>query len=480
VLDSITFVQVNSYFSGAAILEILERVPSDYLLLILTSKLVGLSHQAMERLLRVAEDSGAGIVYSDFLEHRHGLSKEHRLIDYQTGSLRDDFDFGALLVVSMKAAWHALRKYGAIDHAVKWGGLYDLRLRISAEFPLLHVPETLYEWFDSSPVGSEQRGRSKAGEEIFKYVEPENRDYQREMERIATEHLKRIGAYLGPEFSSVPPPDTSYPLLASIVIPVRNRVRTIADALRSALGQRASFDYNVIVVNNHSTDGTTEVLNRIAREHNNLIHKIPKRTDLGIGGCWNEAIYSPECGLFAVQHDSDDLYADDETLERIIGTFFASEDSSTTRASLQERPHLMASHCEPPRYAMVIGSYITVDFNLKEIPPGLVDHREWTRENGRNNALRVSGFGAPRAYYVPLLRQIGFPNVSYGEDYAVCLQLSRDYEVGRIFDPIYLVRRWEDNTDRELPLEVMNQYDAYKDWLRTVEIAARQKRNARS
>jgi glycosyltransferase involved in cell wall biosynthesis len=267
--------------------------------------------------------------------------------------------------------------------------------------------------------------------------------------------LKRIGAYLAPEFQIPPERSIGFPVRASVVIPVRNRERTIEDAVNSALSQRTMFSFNVIVVDNHSTDRTSEILQEIESRDGRLIHLKPSRRDLGIGGCWNEAIYSSHCGEYAVQLDSDDLYSDEHTLETIVAKF-------------GERA-----------YAMVIGSYKIVDFELREIPPGLIDHREWTRENGRNNALRISGLGAPRAFYVPVLRQFGFPNASYGEDYAVALRISRDYEIGRIYDPIYYARRWEGNSDAALPLPTANRYDAYKDHLRTVEILARQRMNGR-
>jgi glycosyltransferase involved in cell wall biosynthesis len=267
------------------------------------------------------------------------------------------------------------------------------------------------------------------------------------MERIATEHLKRIGAYLEPDFQPVPVTSDRFPVRASVVIPIRNRERTVLDAVKSVLGQKTDFDFNVIVVDNHSTDRTTELLRSVADRH--LVHLIPERRDLGIGGCWNEAIYSERCGRYAVQLDSDDLYAHENVLQRIVN-------------ELKSGP-----------YAMVIASYTMVDFALKEISPGLIDHREWTRENGRNNALRINGLGAPRAFDTAIVRRIGFPNVSYGEDYAVALRISRDYEIGRIYDSVYQCRRWEGNTDTALPLETANRYDAYKDWIRTTEIRAR-------
>jgi glycosyltransferase involved in cell wall biosynthesis len=270
------------------------------------------------------------------------------------------------------------------------------------------------------------------------------------MERVATAHLKRIGAWLQPHFESVPSAAETFPVKASVVIPVRNRERTILDAVRSALAQSANFEFNVIVIDNHSTDRTTEILRGISDSR--FRHIVPERRDLGIGGCWNEAIYSKDCGQYAIQLDSDDLYINDGVLRRIV-------------AELEAGP-----------YAMVTGSYTMVDFSLKEIPPGLIDHREWSRDNGRNNALRINGLGAPRGFNTSVLRRIGFPNVSYGEDYAVALRISRDYEIGRIYESVYLCRRWEGNSDSALPLEVANRYDLYKDWLRTIEIQARMRK----
>ena len=312
--------------------------------------------------------------------------------------------------------------------------------RSSEKLPIVRIPEPLYSAsaVDTRPTGQKQ----------FDYVDPKNRDYQIEMERVATAHLKRIGAYLEPRFEAVPRPAETFPVRASVVIPVRNRERTILDAVTSALNQKADFEYNVIVIDNHSTDRTTELLRGV--RDSRLVHLTPDRNDLGIGGCWNEAIYSDRCGRYAVQLDSDDLYSGDVVLARIVG-------------ELEAGP-----------YAMVVASYTMVNFALKEIPPGLIDHREWTRENGRNNALRINGLGAPRAFDTSVLRRFGFPDVSYGEDYAVALRISRDFEIGRIYDSVYLCRRWEGNTDTALPLETANRYDAYKDWIRSTEIKARQ------
>jgi hypothetical protein len=388
------------------------------------------------------------LIYSDFRDEAGGGNMaDHQLIDYQLGSLRDSFDFGAMFLIAKRAAGGAISRHGRIDERLRWGGLYELRLRLSIDSTTLRIQEPLYMRY---PVDLRA-----SGERQFDYVDPRQREYQLEMEQVATEHLKRIGAYLAPEFGTPTNSDNTFPVRASVVIPVRNRERTIQDAVNSALSQRAPFEFNVIVVDNHSTDQTTEILERIASRDSRLVHLKPGRKDLGIGGCWNEAIYSTHCGEYAVQLDSDDLYSDEHTLEVIVAAF------------------------EGSPYAMVIGSYKIVNLELQEIPPGLIDHREWTRENGRNNALRINGLGAPRAFRVPVLRQIGFPNASYGEDYAVALRISRDYEIGRIYEPIYYARRWEGNSDAALPLATANRYDAYKDHLRTVEILARQRMNQR-
>jgi len=380
-----------------------------------------------DRMTQVLRETGAGIVYSDAVNHQR--------IDYQSGSIRDNFDFGPVIAISTEAARNV-----EIDTGYNWAELYDLRLRLSERSPIIRIPEPLYaaSATDTRPTGEKQ----------FDYVDPRNRDYQIEMERIATAHLQRIRAFLPPAFKTVEKPQDSFPVTASVIIPVRNRERTILDSVKSALAQKTDFPFNVIVIDNHSTDKTTELLRSVADKR--LVHIVPDRKDLGIGGCWNEAIYSAHCGRYAVQLDSDDLYINDGVLARIV-------------AELEAGP-----------YAMVIGSYSMVDFDLKPIPPGLIDHREWTRENGRNNALRINGLGAPRAFDTSIVRRIGFPNVSYGEDYAVALRISREYEIGRIYESLYLCRRWEGNTDSALPLETANRYDAYKDWIRTNEIRARQ------
>lgn len=417
--------------SSASIQRLLDAADSDVLFLGDPRVSIEPGARMFDRMAQVLRESGAGWVYADAVAHPR--------IDYQRGSIRDGFDFGPIVGVSVEAA-----RQSGIDSIWKWGALYDLRLRLSENHAIMRIPEPLYSasMSDARPTGQKQ----------FDYVDPRNRDYQIEMERIATAHLKRIGAFMPPQFDEVPATEKTekYPVKASVVIPVRNRERTILDAVQSALVQSTDFDFNVIVIDNHSTDRSTEILRGVSDSR--VKHIVPERRDLGIGGCWNEAIYSKDCGQYVIQLDSDDLYLNDGVLRRIL------------------------TELEAGPYAMVIGSYTMVDFSLKEIPPGLIDHREWTRDNGRNNALRVNGLGAPRAFNTSVLRRIGFPNVSYGEDYAVALHISRNYEIGRIYESLYLCRRWEGNSDSALPLEVANRYDLYKDWLRTIEIQARMRR----
>lgn len=432
--------------SGGAVTEFFTATQCEYLLLTLSGSEITLGARTLERFVQVAEDTGAALVYSDFREsNEQGELSDHPLIDYQLGSIRDNFDFGSVMLIARKAALAALDKHGAIPNDLQWGGLYDLRLKLSIDGELLRIPEPLY----TRSVLDARR----SGEKIFDYVDPRNRDYQIEMEQIATAHLKRVGAYLEPEFATVPATPETFPVHASVIIPVRNREKTIGDAVRSVLSQRTEFDFNVIVVDNHSTDGTTEVLQNMAAEDSRVIHLIPERTDYGIGGCWNEGVYSAQCGRYAVQLDSDDIYTNERTLAKMVAAF------------------------EDGKYAMVIGSYTTVDFDLHELPPGLIDHKEWTRDNGRNNALRINGLGAPRAFDVSILRQIGLPNVSYGEDYALALRISREYEIGRVYESVYFARRWSGNSDSALPLPTMNRYDTYKDRIRTWEIQARRQKN---
>ncbi|MFL6214739.1 MAG: glycosyltransferase family 2 protein [Blastocatellia bacterium] len=436
---------IGDVISGRGINALLAAATGDYLLVVLPGEQVEFGQRAIERYAQAATDTGAAFIYSDFRDDTGNGLSDHPLIDYQPGSIRDSFDFGSVIFVTTGAAREAINRHGAIDERLQWGALYDLRLKMSVAAKPLRIPEPLY-----TRVPRDLR---KTGDKQFDYVDPRRRDVQVEMEAIATAHLQRIKAYLAPQFAPRPAHATNFPVRASVVIPVRNRERTIAEAVRSALAQQADFAFNIIVVDNHSTDQTTAILAELASRDERLIHLIPARKDLGIGGCWNEAVYSAHCGEYAVQLDSDDLYASEETLAKIVAVF------------------------DEGRYAMVIGSYTIVDFDLREVPPGLIDHREWTRDNGRNNALRINGLGAPRGFYVPLLREIGLPNVSYGEDYAAALRISRDYEIGRIYESVYYARRWEGNSDAALPLQTANRYDYYKDYLRTVEIEARRRMN---
>ncbi len=421
---------------------ILRHAKGEYVLLYTKSLPLNPGPWALERMVQVAEDSGAGMVYSDHYTLKEGKLQVNPVIDYQPGSLRDDFNFGSLLLYR----YHALREaVSAMDTPFRFAALYDLRLKVSRNYPVVRIPEYLY-----SEAETDTR---KSGEKQFDYVDPKNREVQLEMEAACTLHLKQVGGWLKPDFLTIDPEQGDFPCEASVVIPVRNRVRTIEEAIRSVFSQKTGFDYNILVVDNHSTDGTTEILTRLAREEPRLVLIIPDRNDLGIGGCWTTAVMDPRCGKFAVQLDSDDLYIDEKVLQRIVDCFYAE------------------------RCAMVVGSYRMVNVKLEEIPPGVIDHREWTPGNGPNNALRINGLGAPRAFFTPLLREIKIPNTSYGEDYAVGIRISRQYRIGRIYDPLYLCRRWEGNSDAALDIVRQNSHNFYKDRLRTLELTARIRMN---
>jgi hypothetical protein len=401
----------------------------------------------LQRLAQAAEDSGAAILYSDYSDLKaDGTMTPHPLIDYQLGSIRDDFDFGHAVLISRAALSGLADAIEKDKAATDFGGWYDLRLRLSERGPIVHLSEPVYLAAPAIELSDE--------EAHFSYVDPRNRGYQVEMEQVATAYLKRIKAWLLPPTARPADDNSTFPVECSVVIPVRNRVKTVSDAVNSALSQEADFPFNVIVVDNHSTDGTTEALRELAAKNKRLVHIIPSRNDLGIGGCWNEAVNAPQCGRYAVQLDSDDIYSSTDVISRVIAEF-------------------RSGGC-----AAVVGSYTICDFSLKQIPPGLIDHREWTPDNGHNNALRIHGLGAPRAFHVPTLRKIGFPNVSWGEDYAVVIRLCREYPIGRIYDSLYWCRRWEGNSDHALPLDTHNRYSAYKDRLRSIELAARQHRAA--
>jgi hypothetical protein len=422
--------------------QMIRGVRTKYLLLLSEAREISIEPRALERILEKAEPIKTGAFYTDFYDESERDKILHPLNDYQLGSARDDFDFGAMTLLSVSAIQKALRKYGDIA-PVKFAGLYDLRLKISIDHPIYHLKEPLYSVIKTN--------ETPGSEKLFAYLDPQNRAIQKEMEAVFTDYLKRIGAYLPPNFKGVAETQESFPVEASVVIPVRNRRETIAEAVNSALSQETDFPFNIIVVDNHSTDGTTAILSDLARQYSRLRHMIPLRTDLGIGGCWNDALRDENCGVYAVQLDSDDLYSSPHTLQTMVGVLRQSN------------------------YAMVIGSYTLVDSNLKEIPPGLIDHREWTDENGHNNALRINGLGAPRAFNTDLMRNIGFLNVSYGEDYAAALRVCREYRIGRIYENLYLCRRWSGNSDAGLSIEEANRNDAFKDRIRTEEILARQK-----
>lgn len=390
---------------------------------------------ALDRMLAVAEDTRADMLYADHYTMVGSERRKHPLIDCQKGALRDDFDFGSVLLFRSSSFRRAVR---SMKEDYQWAALYDLRLRMKN---IVHVNEYLY-----TEIETDNR---KSGEKQFDYVDPKNRQVQIEMEDVCTAYLKRAGAWLRPSFKPVQPSQEEFPVTASVVIPVYNRVRTVKDAVESALSQKCDFPFNVIVVDNHSDDGTTELLSDMVTKDSRIIHLIPAKHDLGIGGCWNLAVHSDTCGEYAVQLDSDDVYSGPDTLAKVVQTF------------------------RQEKCAMVVGTYQMTDFDMNPIPPGVIDHREWTEENGRNNALRVNGLGAPRAFAVSILRTLNLPNTSYGEDYALGLRISREYRIGRIYDVLYCCRRWEGNSDAALDIERVNANNLYKDRIRTWELQAR-------
>ena len=418
-----------------------------YVLISAKPELLRFTAETLTRFCGSLANSNALMAYSDYIdEHEDGSFTDHPLIDYTVGSVSDSFEFGKAVLVPLEA----IRNFASEStKSYSFAGVYAFRLWASRVGSIFHVKEKLYT--------AVQEDKRKSGQKQFDYLNPLLHRRQKEMEAAFTEYLKDINAYISPkqikavDFSK----DGGFECEASVVIPVRNRVRTVADAVNSALSQEANFDFNVIVVDNHSTDGTTEVLAELAKKNPRVVHIVPEREDLGIGGCWQLAADDKRCGRFAVQLDSDDIYSDAHTLEKIVSRF--------------HRTHA----------AMVIGSYRLVDFKLNTLPPGIIDHREWTSANGRNNALRINGLGAPRAFYTPMLREIRFPNTSYGEDYALGLAFSREHYLSRIYDVLYLCRRWEDNSDAALSQEKINKNNAYKDSLRAAEIEARKKLNAK-
>ncbi len=430
----------DNFFSTKTIREFAAKITTRFTLICTKTLSFDLGQNALSRMMQVSLNTSAGMVYSDFFEQKNGIVMPHPVIEVQEGSLRDDFDFGSLLLYSTDALLAAVI---SMDEPFELAGLYDLRLKVSQKHKLVHLPEFLYTELELDI--------RKSGEKLFDYVDPQNRFKQEEMENACTNHLKAVGAWLPPRFREIIFSENDFEIEASVIIPVRNRSKTISDAIKSVLSQDTEFDFNLIIVDNHSTDGTTELIRSFADTDERVIHLIPDRKDLGIGGCWNEAVNHSVCGKFAIQLDSDDLYIDSKVLQAIVDTFYE-------------------QNC-----AMVIGTYQMVNFNLEAIPPGLIDHREWTPENGRNNALRINGLGAPRAFYTPVIRDIQVPNVSYGEDYSLGLSISRYFQIGRIYNPLYLCRRWDENSDSSLDIEKVNAHNYYKDKIRTIELWARQK-----
>lgn len=439
VPDGCTFVITDRLESSNTIVSIAENTDADYVMICTRHTTIGWGNNTLERFLRVADDTDAVMVYADHYKMVEGKMEKHPVIDYQSGSLRDDFDFGSLWCIKAQALADYIAQPDREEY--QFAALYDLRLYLSRVGEIFHLNEFLY--------SEAELDTRKSGEKQFDYVNPRNREVQIEMEKACTQHLGKVGALIDTTFYRQPDfGEQDFEYEASVIIPVFNREKTVADAVKSALGQKANFKFNVIVVNNHSTDCTGEILDELKAD--NLIQIVPERTDLGIGGCWNEAINSSFCGKFVVQLDSDDLYSSPKTLQKIVDAFYKQ------------------------KAAMIIGSYRMCDFDLNTLPPGLIDHKEWTDENGCNNALRINGLGAPRAFFTPLVRQIQFPNTSYGEDYALGLAFSRRYRIGRIYDELYLCRRWGGNSDAALSVEKVNANNLYKDRLRTMELKARQ------
>ena len=438
-IPNVGWIESTLFTSTKVIKDIVRKSNEDFTLFYTKSLPIKIGQNGIERMARMASDSNAGMLYSDYYELKSGQLQSHPVIDYQDGSLRDDFDFGSLVLFQTDALKKAV---AAMDQEYEFAGLYDLRLKISQHSKIVRMPEFLY-----TEIETDTR---KSGQKMFDYVDPKNRQLQIEMEQACTAHLKDVVAYLEPKFKKIAFDQSDFPVEASVIIPVRNRKKTIGDAIESVLSQKTDFDFNLIVVDNFSTDDTFEIVKSFAEKDDRVIHLIPDRKDLGIGGCWNAGVAHEQCGKFAIQLDSDDLYIDDHVIARIVSAFYE-------------------QNC-----AMVVGSYQMVNFKLEEIPPGLIDHKEWTPDNGRNNALRINGLGAPRAFYTPVLRNVKVPNTSYGEDYALGLNISRHYQIGRIYEPLYLCRRWEENSDAELDIQKLNAHNFYKDKIRTLEFWARQ------
>lgn len=441
-VDGCELIHIDALNSSSTMKKIAEAATADYILLYTKYNNLVMGYFALDRFVRLAQDSKAGMMYADSYTVVEGKKTNSPVIDYQFGSLRDDFNFGSVLFFNTADFKKAA---AGIDVEYTAAGLYDLRLRLSRIAPIVHINEYLY-----SDVTIDNR---KSGEKIFDYVDPKNRGVQIEMEKACTAHLKEIGGYLEPKFTEIDFNKGDFEYEASVIIPVRNRIRTIRDAIQSVLSQKTDFPFNLIVIDNHSTDGTTEAIDEFKNDPR-LVHIVPERDDLGIGGCWNAGVQHPKCGKFAVQLDSDDVYSDENTLAKMVKAFY------------------------DQKCAMVVGTYELTDIDKNPIPPGVIDHKEWTPENGRNNALRINGLGAPRAFYTPMLREIHVPNTSYGEDYALGLAFSRHHQIGRVYDVVYLCRRWDDNSDASLDVVKMNNNNLYKDRIRTWELQARCDLNA--
>jgi len=444
-IDGCLTLETDSIQSSETIKKIGDLSDTDYSLIYTKDTILEPGQYALERYYHIAESSGAGLVYADYFQIINEKRTNLPLIDYQEGSLRDDFNFGSVLFYNSEYLKKAVLE--TTDN-YRYAGLYNLRLKVSQHAELIHINEYLY-----TEIEVDTR---KSGEKQFDYVDPKNRAVQIEMEAACTDHLKITGAFLAPDFKTITFDEMCFPVEASVIIPIKNRVRTVEDAIKSVLIQKTGFKFNLIIVDNFSNDGTSELIEKYALLDNRVIHVIPERTDLGIGGCWNAGVDHADCGKFAVQLDSDDVYGDENTLQTIVNAFYE-------------------QNC-----AMVIGSYTMTNFDMETIAPGLIDHKEWTPENGRNNALRINGLGAPRAFYTPVLRDIKVPNTSYGEDYALGLRISREYQIGRIYTSLYLCRRWDDNSDASLDVVKMNGYNLYKDKIRTIELKARQYLNTKT
>ncbi|MBE6334072.1 MAG: glycosyltransferase family 2 protein [Bacteroidales bacterium] len=424
--------------SSSALKEAIGEVSSEYFILGIRPTKVTLDSNWQIRMEQVAKATNADWIYCDYRKALNGTTTPNPTIEYQKGSVRDDFDFGAIAYCKTESVKKAINEN---ESELNYGAIYDLRLRISQSGKIHHIPEMLYT--------EEEYDSRKSGEKQFDYVNPRNREVQIEMEEIFSNYLKRVGAYITPPMKKIDTQEDHFNNEVSVIIPVFNREKTIADAVKSVLSQKAEFPFNIIIVDNHSTDNTSQILSNLAVSDKRIVHVIPEAKDLGIGGCWDLAIRHKECGRYAIQLDSDDLYIDENVISRIRECFIKEQ-------------------C-----AMVVGSYQMVNFKLEELPPGIIDHKEWSDTNGMNNALRINGLGAPRAFYTPIIREIGFPNVSYGEDYAVGIRICGEYKLGRIYEPLYLCRRWEGNSDASLPIEKLNRFNTYKDWLRTIELQNR-------